>query len=303
MCGLFGFSQYGETPIKNTLLLTEALAEESTERGIDATGIAFCENGRMEILKDSKSAYTMKLNHPANAKAVMGHTRHTTHGSEKLNYNNHPFGGRAKKSFFALAHNGILNNGKELSKRHKLPVTHIETDSYVAVQLIEKQRKLDFGSIRFMAEAVRGSFCFSILDDKNNLYLVKGDNPLKLMHFPKQKIYVYASTEEILWRALVSSPLFDALKKGDYEEIPLGEGDILKITPGGELEQDKYKSSYPQSYYPYSYSFFDDWYGDNTYLDELRCVAGSFGYEKDFVDEMLMSGFSCDEIEEYLYCN
>ena len=303
MCGLFGFSQYGERPMKDSVLLTESLAEESAVRGIDATGIAFCKNGSIEILKDSRSAYTMKLTHLDDVQTVMGHTRHTTQGSEKLNYNNHPFGGRAKKSFFALAHNGILNNGKELSKSHKLPVTHIETDSYVAVQLIEKQRKLDFDSIRFMAEAVRGSFCFSILDDKNNLYLVKGDNPLKLKHFPKQKIYVYASTEEILWRALVSSPLFDALKKGDYEEIPLGEGDILKITPRGELEQDKYKPSHPQSCCPYSYSFFDDWYGDNTYLDELRCVAGSFGYEKDFVDEMLMSGFSCDEIEEYLYCN
>ena len=33
-----------------------------------------------------------------------------------------------------------------------------------------------FESIKYMAEKVEGSFSFSILDDRNNLYLVKGEN-------------------------------------------------------------------------------------------------------------------------------
>lgn len=46
----------------------------------------------------------------------MGHTRHTTQGNEKRNYNNHPFTGKCKNLKFAIAHNGVLFNDKELRK-------------------------------------------------------------------------------------------------------------------------------------------------------------------------------------------
>ena len=70
-----------------------------------------------------------------------------------------------------------------------------------------------------MAEEVEGSFSFSILDDRNNLYLVKGDSPISILHFPELKLYVYASTDEILYKALIDSPLFQRLKSGEGEEI------------------------------------------------------------------------------------
>ena len=65
----------------------------------------------------------------------------TTQGNEKFNYNNHPFYGHADKNF-AFAHNGVLYNDIEVRKEKHLPKTKIETDSYVAVQLIEQQGKL-----------------------------------------------------------------------------------------------------------------------------------------------------------------
>lgn len=304
MCGLFGFSQYGERPMKDSVLLTESLAEESAVRGIDATGIAFCKNGSIEILKDSRSAYTMKLTHPDDVKTVMGHTRHTTQGSEKKNFNNHPFGGKTKGSLFALAHNGILANCKQLALKYDLPKTHIETDSYTAVQLLEKKKKIDLDSVKYMAEAVEGSFCFSVLDDKNNLYLVKGDNPLEVLHFPEQKIYVYASTEEILWKALVSSSLFDNLKSGRYEQLIIGEGDIVRISHGGKVEYKKFRISDRIYGSLYRDTAFCDWYGnsDCNYISELKSVAGVMGYSPDLVDEMLGCGFTFDDIEEYIYC-
>ena len=58
----------------------------------------------------------------------MGHTRFTTQGSEKQNYNNHPFYGQADKEF-ALAHNGVLYNDTVLRKAKSLPDTHIDNDS------------------------------------------------------------------------------------------------------------------------------------------------------------------------------
>ena len=77
-----------------------------------------------------------------------------------------------------------------------LPRTKVQTDSYVSVQLIEQQKALDFDSLRYMAEQVEGSFTFTVLDEQNALWIVKGDNPLSIAHFPELGVYVYASTHD-----------------------------------------------------------------------------------------------------------
>lgn len=58
----------------------------------------------------------------------------------------------------------------------------------VAVQLLEQQKTLDMKSIGEMAELVEGSFVFTVLDEHNNMYFVKGDNPLALYHY--EKVYL-----------------------------------------------------------------------------------------------------------------
>jgi len=140
MCGLFGFSSYGKNGIKNLNVLTNSLAEQAAERGTDATGIAFCMSGKVNILKEPKSAYKINFKHSDKVSALVGHTRHATQGDVKLNYNNHPFPGRVKGRTFALAHNGVLMNDEELRKSLRLPKTKIKTDSYIAVQLIESKK-------------------------------------------------------------------------------------------------------------------------------------------------------------------
>ena len=87
----------------------------------------------------------------------------TTQRNEKFNYNNHPSSGSAGDTSFAFAHNGVLWNDKELRKEKLMPDTHIETDSYIAVQLLESQDKLDFDSLRYMAENVEGNFTITVL--------------------------------------------------------------------------------------------------------------------------------------------
>ena len=72
----------------------------------------------------------------------MGHTRMATQGSAGKNRNNHPFEGHSGSSSFALAHNGVLYNDRILRRELKLPATAIETDSYAAVQLLERQKAL-----------------------------------------------------------------------------------------------------------------------------------------------------------------
>ena len=306
MCGLYGFVNYSGNKQKKLSDLTNALAEQSAVRGIDATGIAFCDSSGINILKESKSAYNLDFKHSDEICSLTGHTRHSTQGSEKRNYNNHPFPGKCKNSNFALSHNGVLTNDKKIRKKFKLPKTKIETDSYIAVQLLESQKKLDFDSIKYMAEKTEGSFSYSILDDKNNIWLVKGESPLSILHFPKQKMYVYASTDEILYKSLVDyQPLFTALKKGEFEEIKIDDGDILKIRPDGGLEKKTFEYHYYYSRGWWDYGIISNKKSDSKqddYAEDLKMVASYYGYYPEEVDELIKSRFSYDEIEEYLYC-
>lgn len=234
MCGIFGFINYSKKPIKGLSDLTNMLAVESAERGTDATGISFVSDNEICILKDSKSAYNLTFKHSNSIKALIGHTRHSTQGNCRNNVNNHPFPGKCTNADFSLAHNGVLLNDTSLRMKYKLPKTNIQTDSYIAVQLLEYKKKFSPDSIKFMAETIEGSFSFSILDDKNNIWLVKGDSPIEILKFPQKGLIVYASTERILWRAILSTNLFDEIKAGRYKRIEINEGDILKIAPNSE---------------------------------------------------------------------
>lgn len=300
MCCLFGFYNYSGQPIKNLSHLTNCLAEEATVRGTDATGIAYNHKGKLIIHKEPKSAFQINFKHPDDIVSVTGHTRHSTQGNKNKNYNNHPFSGHCKNVRFALAHNGVLTNDCELRKELRLPHTKIETDSFIAVQLIEKKKVLGSESIKFMAEKIKGSFAFSILDSDNTLWLVRGDSPLSLIHIPKYKLYVYASTDEILYKALVDTKLFVEIKKGAFDEIEINSGDILNILPDGSIVYDKFK------YTDYSYFGNCNWWdydiSKDSYIDDLKSIAAYQGYSPDDVDELIKSGFTPEEVEEYLYC-
>lgn len=305
MCGLFGFLHYSGGEIKDLSALTRSLAEQSAIRGTDATGIAFCQTKGICILKEAKRADEFKFRHPDEIVALTGHTRHGTHGSEKKNFNNHPFLGRVRNRSFALAHNGVLSVNDRQRKRLGLPKTKIETDSYMAVQLIEKKKRLDFESLKYMAEQIDGSFSFTILDNKSNLYFVKGDSPLSIVHFPKLKLYVYASTAEILYRAIIDFPLlFTALQKLEFNEIPIEEGEILKINPFGNIERETFEYSYyyGRSWWDYGdYMDYCNYDADDTYIDSLKSVATYLGYAEEDIDKLLNEGLTPWEIEDYIY--
>ena len=234
----------------------------------------------------------------------MGHTRMTTQGDARKNRNNHPFLGYAENKPFALAHNGVLWNDGILRRTKQLPKTRIETDSYVAVQLIEQKNALDFSSLKDMAEAVEGSFTFTVLDQRENLYFVKGDNPLCLYYYPHCGLYLYASTEAILNRALKRLHL----PIGKPERVELNCGDILKLRPSGQMERASFNaanllcpwSSF--SLYPVQRKAVPQQHrAEQEYLDTLKGVAAYYGYEPSSIDELLDVGFSTDEIEELLY--
>lgn len=260
MCGLFGVFTYGKT-VKGAFginKLVEALGHGSAVRGTHATGISYVEDGNVYIAKAPTSSYKFDAfkKVPAGTKAVMGHTRHTTQGSEKDNYNNHPFPGTVGKTKFTFAHNGVLDNDYELQSLYKLPKTEIKTDSYVAVQLLERNKKLTTDAIIDMAQTVEGMFAFTLLTNRNELYIIKNDSPMNIVHFPSLRMYVYASTADILHNALfdfsVTKELMLSVLRGDeqasdvIEYIDLKQGDIALFRQDGTVQYSKFK---PQERY------------------------------------------------------
>ena len=139
MCSLFGMIDYGKA-ISETqkMKIIKTLSICCEERGTDATGIAFVTENRIQIKKKAVPARKFRFKLPRNTSVVMGHTRLTTQGNACYNYNNHPFLGYCENSTFALAHNGMIYNDKVLRQKYDIAKTDIETDSYIAVQLIEK---------------------------------------------------------------------------------------------------------------------------------------------------------------------
>ena len=230
MCCLFGLIDYGHRLTgRQKGQLMRALAVESEARGTDAAGVAYNSGGSLHICKRPGPAHKLNLFVPEDAYVVMGHSRMTTQGKAKFNRNNHPFTGKVPGTKFALAHNGVLYNDMTLRRSRALPDTRIETDSYVAVQLIEQQRALTPASLKTMAEAVEGSFVFTVLDEEDGFWFVKGDNPLCLEQFPRLGLYVYASTREILHMALEKTWL--SWEKPVQSLVDSGE--VLNITPEG----------------------------------------------------------------------
>ena len=290
MCALFGWLDCGKKlPHKLLKRFTQELANAAEERGTDASGISYVKNGKITIYKKAKPAHKMKFNFPEGTTAVMGHTRLTTQGNQKFNFNNHPFYGKADKEF-AFAHNGVLYNDDTLRKEKHLPKTHIETDSYVAVQLLERQDKLNFDSLKSMAEDVQGNFTFTILDQNNKLYFVKGSSPMFLIHFEKLGFYAYASTESIMSKAMRKS----GLNRYKYSKIILNEGDILYINKNGKTEVSEFETFS----YQYGFSYSGNDYGCHEELLLEMCTC--FGVSEEDVMLLLDFGYTADDIEKML---
>jgi len=306
MCCLFGILDYGNalTPSQKNHVLS-VLSRACEVRGTDATGIAYNAKGSLCIYKRPLPAHYVRFHIPKGTSYIMGHTRLATQGNEHHNQNNHPFLGMASKMPFALAHNGVLNNDQELRKTKKLPVTTIETDSYVAVQLIERFGELSFECLKQMAEQVNGTFTFTLLDRNDNLYIVKGNNPLCLYHWPKLGLYLYASTEDLLKKALQGI----RLKLGKPSEIDIDSGEILRIDRCGHITKGCFDDthlyvlgSYSRYHWPYSFAYWGTSSSYDRYIDELKSVARSFGCSPEDIDSLLTDGFTPEEIEESLYC-
>jgi glucosamine--fructose-6-phosphate aminotransferase (isomerizing) len=178
MCGIVGY--IGNKDLDSVILVG---LEKLEYRGYDSAGIAVIHNGRLIVKKRAGrigELYTLVNGQAFNGKAGIGHTRWATHG--KVNdINAHPH--VDCKSQIAVAHNGIIENFKELrdeleNKGHKFIS---ETDSEVIPHLIEEYYEGSLLDAVFKTvQRLKGSFALVILSslESEKLIGVKMGSPL-----------------------------------------------------------------------------------------------------------------------------
>ena len=158
-----------------------------------------------------------------------------------------------------------------------------------------------------MAEKVEGSFCFTLLDNDNNFYIVKGDNPIAVYDFGE--CYVYASTEDILNKALKKLRI-----KSGYSKITLSQGDILKLSADGSFDNGEFNTSnleleyWLNDYYDRIYDFHkrknpvcDSGNFDEEYFKYIVEYAKMIGVNEEDIEYLLSNGYDYFDIEEMLY--
>lgn len=291
MCALYGFINYGKILSKKELKkLVRNLSIASELRGTDASGVAYVRNGKIVIYKKPQPSHEVNFYFPSDITILTGHTRMATHGDARNNYNNHPFVGHTAEGDFALCHNGVLFNYEQVQKQEQLLKTKIKTDSYTAVQLIEKYGKADFETIGKMSELVNGSFVFTVLTDEEKLYISKWNNPICLLHFQKLGIYVYTSTKEIMQMALRGT----IFEKQTVDVIPVSEGEMVSIDKNGIIERSRFTPEY------------DDFFGycgcrtfrERDDYDSYLCEYGNmFGVSNEEIMMLYEMGYEDEDIE------
>lgn len=146
-----------------------------------------------------------------------------------------------------------------------------------------------------MAESVQGNFTFTVLDEDNSLYIIKGSNPMFLLHFEMLGLYVYASTESIMKNALRKVNMLSF----PYTRIETAHGDIIRIDSNGIITRSEFESKEDFRYASFM-RYYDDWEDDyyNQHEQLLLEMCNCYGIDEDDVIMLLDYGYSADEIED-----
>ena len=146
-----------------------------------------------------------------------------------------------------------------------------------------------------MAEAVEGSFVFTVLDKDNSIWFVVGDNPLCIMFY--DGFLIYASTQEILCKAIKKLRL-----KAPTDILEPKEGEILKIDRAGRITTGTFTPHTTFEHWCENIPFYRSITGTRPQTTTTDfSVAKAFGVTADEVQALLDYGCSEEEIEEMLY--
>jgi glutamine---fructose-6-phosphate transaminase (isomerizing) len=200
MCGIIGY--IGNKPAQPILLSGLARMEY---RGYDSAGVATLHNHKihLERAKGKVSVLKQRVEESPQTDTVgIGHTRWATHGEPSVR-NAHPH----VAGVIAVAHNGIIENYKELKEEleAKGSVFASATDTEVLAQLINYyyQESKDFvKSVQQALHRVRGTFGLAVVcaDDEQRIVAARRGSPLQI-GIGAEATYIASDTAALIGNA------------------------------------------------------------------------------------------------------
>lgn len=175
MCGIFGIVGNNK---KASKVVLEGL-KKLEYRGYDSWGIVVNKNGSLKRERHTGKIGQAETKLP-DSTIGLGHTRWATHGGVTIG-NAHPHLDCTQK--LSLVHNGIVENYRSIKTKLKAHQFQSETDSEVALHLIEENLKTlnPKEAVQSAFKSVTGMNAFILLNaDVNELIAVKNGSPLTI---------------------------------------------------------------------------------------------------------------------------
>ncbi len=223
MCGIVGYVGNDDNCVR---ILIDGL-KRLDYRGYDSSGIAYFNNGKLNIIKEEGKIINLidKVNLDTKSNIGIGHTRWATHGvANKANAHPH------KTGKFIIVHNGIIENHDEIKKDliKKGYKFKSDTDTEVVSALLDylySKEKDVLKVVQKLNYFLKGSYALSILccDDKKTLYALKKNSPL-IIGVADEANYVASDVPAILDK----TKKYIALEDGCYAKITKDDVKIFK---------------------------------------------------------------------------
>ncbi|MBI3534491.1 MAG: glutamine--fructose-6-phosphate transaminase (isomerizing) [Deltaproteobacteria bacterium] len=201
MCGIVGY--VGKRPVVELLLKGLKRLEY---RGYDSAGVAFFQNGKIEIKKSEGKldnvAKQFKENFEpyTNSYCGIGHTRWATHG-KPTTQNAHPH----RTGHIVLVHNGIIENYQEirseiLNHGHQ-PASETDTELFGYLVLDEMNKGLSLiDAVRKSFLSIKGSCSVVVLSEKEpgKIIGVRHGSPLVVAQDPLGGALIASDAQPII---------------------------------------------------------------------------------------------------------
>jgi glucosamine--fructose-6-phosphate aminotransferase (isomerizing) len=238
VCGIVGYvGEQQATPI-----LMEGL-HRLEYRGYDSAGLALADHRELQIFKSKGKVRDLERALPEQPRGTVGiaHTRWATHG-EPSDRNAHPHSDTQNR--FAIVHNGIIENSRELRARLETSgvVFRSDTDSEVLAHLIGAMRADTLmEAVRGALRLVVGTYGLAVIDAQHpeSIVVARNGSPV-ILGVGEREMFVASDVSALVRHTQNVVHLTDgdiAVVRADgYETFTLDGGPTLRPPLSIELQ-------------------------------------------------------------------
>lgn len=223
MCGIYGM--VSAKPSEGNYRAFARLSVASATRGTDATGICYFDELKKKHYIDKhhidadefyKRIIKRRVKELSKTHVAIGHCRAYTHGKPGENNNNHPIYSKN----YIMVHNGICISTEKINGYKYMG----DVDSELLLAQIQT-RGFKGGLEKGGGTAAVALLISKVAKERDTIYLYRDTNPIVLAYRSGDPTIFFASSEDILKRALTDRLGFFC----DYMMKDLPSGELWKI--------------------------------------------------------------------------